>query len=168
MGKPLPSERESFGAAEYRCARYPDCEGQLEVQLGPAPCPKCGKTMLIKGQIGEKGLSYLCVDSPKCPGAHKVSSKWTMCQNCGSEMVYRFSDEGKYFLGCSSYPACAGIKSFPDVFVLSDEVEAGSGSPVKPGPRRRSRKGPAPSKDYMQGPQSWSDKYDDYGNKRKQ
>ena len=168
MGRPLPNEGQCFGDAKYLCAHHPDCEGQLEVKLRPAPCPKCGKTMLIKGQIGEKGLSYRCVDYPKCPGAHRVSSKWTRCQNCGNDMVYRFSDEAKYFLGCSSYPDCDGVKSFPEVFVLTDRVGEGAGTAGKPPPRKHSRKGPAPSKDYQHGPQSWVDKFDDCGNKKNQ
>ena len=85
------------------------------------PCPKCGKTLVIKW--GKNGEFAACPGYPEC----KFTSDFTRgedgnivldaskesdetCEKCGKPMVYKFSKFGR-FLGCSGYPDCKNIKS---------------------------------------------------------
>ncbi|MFN2374942.1 MAG: type I DNA topoisomerase [Candidatus Binatia bacterium] len=92
-----------------------------EVTETELPCPKCGKTLVIKW--GRNGEFAACPEYPEC----RFTSNFTrrddgtivldaaeetdeVCEKCGSAMAYKFSKFGR-FLGCSAYPECKNIKS---------------------------------------------------------
>ncbi|HEY2774029.1 MAG TPA: type I DNA topoisomerase [Candidatus Binatia bacterium] len=92
-----------------------------EVVETDLPCPKCGKTLVIKW--GRNGEFAACPGFPDC----KFTGNFTrrddgsivldapeetdeVCEKCGSAMAYKFSKFGR-FLGCSAYPECKNIKS---------------------------------------------------------
>jgi DNA topoisomerase-1 len=92
-----------------------------EVVETDLPCPKCGKTLVVKW--GRNGEFAACPGYPDC----KFTGNFTrrddgsivldaaeetdeVCEKCGSAMAYKFSKFGR-FLGCSAYPECKNIKS---------------------------------------------------------
>jgi len=92
-----------------------------EVVETELPCPKCGKTLVIKW--GRNGEFAACPGYPEC----RFTGNFTrnedgsivldaaaetdeVCEKCGLPMAYKFSKFGR-FLGCSGYPECKNIKS---------------------------------------------------------
>ncbi len=92
-----------------------------EVRETELPCPKCGKTLVIKW--GRNGEFAACPSFPECRFTSNFTRKEDgsvvldeaeetdeTCEKCGSAMTYKFSKFGR-FLGCSAYPECKNIKS---------------------------------------------------------
>ncbi len=92
-----------------------------EVVETDLPCPKCGKTLVVKW--GKNGEFAACPGYPDCrfTGNFTRREDGTIvldaaeesdetCEKCGSPMTYKFSKFGR-FLGCSAYPECKNIKS---------------------------------------------------------
>ncbi|MFN2424902.1 MAG: type I DNA topoisomerase [Candidatus Binatia bacterium] len=92
-----------------------------EVVETELPCPKCGKTLVIKW--GRNGEFAACPAYPECRFTGNFTRKDDgsivldaaeetdeVCEKCGSAMTYKFSKFGR-FLGCSAYPECKNIKS---------------------------------------------------------
>jgi DNA topoisomerase I len=92
-----------------------------EVTETDLPCPKCGKTLVIKW--GRNGEFAACPGYPECKFTGNFTRKEDgsivldaadetdeVCEKCGSAMAYKFSKFGR-FLGCSAYPECKNVKS---------------------------------------------------------
>ena len=92
------------------CSNYPACHNtkSLNVNNQPEeksdkPCEKCGALMVYKN--GPYGRYLHC---PEC-GTNKsiVIDTGITCPKCGKgHLVKRKSRRGRYFYGCSTYPAC--------------------------------------------------------------
>jgi DNA topoisomerase-1 len=92
-----------------------------EVTETDLPCPKCGKTLVIKW--GRNGEFAACPGYPECKFTGNFTRKEDgsivldaadetdeVCEKCGSAMAYKFSKFGR-FLGCTAYPECKNVKS---------------------------------------------------------
>jgi DNA topoisomerase-1 len=92
-----------------------------EVVETDLPCPKCGKTLVIKW--GRNGEFAACPGYPECRFTGNFTRKDDgsivldaaeetdeVCEKCGSPMAYKFSKFGR-FLGCTAYPECKNVKS---------------------------------------------------------
>jgi len=92
-----------------------------EVTETDLPCPKCGKTLVIKW--GRNGEFAACPAFPDCRFTSNFTRKEDgsieldaleetdeVCEKCGSAMAYKFSKFGR-FLGCTAYPECKNVKS---------------------------------------------------------
>ncbi len=121
----------------WSCSGYPDCTSTLPDdggKPGVAPvaseadpsiiCPDCGKPMRYVKHA--KGDFYGCVGYPGCKrvlrakdgkpstdaSVPRISEKHK-CLICGQGLVRRpCKEEGKFFWGCSGYPACRN--TYPD------------------------------------------------------
>ncbi|MDP3953884.1 MAG: type I DNA topoisomerase [bacterium] len=83
------------------------------------PCPACNKKMLIK--YGRNGKYLMCPDKEGCGTTKPMpeeeakikeleeKTEGEMCPICGKKMDVKRGRFG-YFLGCSDYPTCKGIK----------------------------------------------------------
>lgn len=92
---------------------------EKHVEKSDQICPTCGKPMVIK--YGRFGKFLACSNYPECkttqplPEDQKKENdlaekyKGEKCDLCGKPMNVRRGKYG-YFLGCSDYPNCKGIK----------------------------------------------------------
>lgn len=108
-GSPMIIKFGRFGKY-LACSNYPACHNtkSLNVNNQPEeksdkPCEKCGALMVYKN--GPYGRYLHC---PEC-GTNKsiVIDTGITCPKCGKgHLVKRKSRRGRYFYGCSTYPAC--------------------------------------------------------------
>ncbi len=92
---------------------------EKHVEKTDQKCPTCGKPMVIK--YGRFGKFMACSDYPDCKttlplpedkkNEDELAEKYkdVKCELCGKPMNVRRGKFG-YFLGCSDYPNCKGIK----------------------------------------------------------
>jgi DNA topoisomerase-1 len=107
------------------CSKYPECKatrplgGQARAEAVPSehPCPKCGKSLLIReNKRGEK--FYSCSGYPECKESFNIDPQGNpvpaavetehTCEKCGKPMVLRQGSRGP-FLGCTGYPKCRNL-----------------------------------------------------------
>ena len=133
-----------------------DKESLVPAEESDEICELCGAKMLVK--IGRYGKFLSCSDYPKCKSIKSLKSKdvesednpellnlkeklqGETCDLCGAEMIVRSGRFG-YFLGCSQYPKCKGIKNIDPKGEKEIEVDCplcGQGKIVK----KFSRRGP--------------------------
>lgn len=91
-------------------------------------CPKCGKPAVIK--FGKAGPFLACTGYPACDYTSNFSrdeqgkiapaekkevkrEEAGTCPQCGRVLLVRKSRAGSRFIGCSGYPDCRYVKSFP-------------------------------------------------------
>jgi DNA topoisomerase-1 len=66
-------------------------------------CEKCGKKMVKK--LGKYGLFLACTGWPECRNAKPIPlGKCPKCEN--GMVVQKKGKRGRFFIGCSNYPAC--------------------------------------------------------------
>ncbi len=142
------------------CSKYPECKatrplgGQPRAQAVESehPCPKCGKTLLIReNKRGERFLS--CSGFPECKESFNIDAEGKpvpaavatghTCEKCGKPMALRQGKRGP-FLGCTGYPKCRNLVPVDDqgqpVAAVKVEVKCGKcGAPMAV---RRGRRGP--------------------------
>lgn len=102
----------------FACSNYPDCNSTedfkknldgtytiIEKVFANEPCPTCGKRMAIKK--GKYGKFLACEDYPTCA----TTLPFTLDVQCPECKVGKFAEKksryGKFFYGCSNYPACS-------------------------------------------------------------
>lgn len=102
----------------FACSNYPDCNSTedfkknldgsytiIEKVFANDPCPTCGKRMAIKK--GKYGKFLACEDYPACA----TTLPFTLDVHCPECKVGKFAEKksryGKFFYGCSNYPACS-------------------------------------------------------------
>ncbi len=102
----------------FACSNYPDCNSTedfkknldgsytiIEKVFANDPCPTCGKRMAIKK--GKYGKFLACEDYPD----RKSTLPFTLDVHCPECKVGKFAEKksryGKFFYGCSNYPACS-------------------------------------------------------------
>ncbi|MGZ3790169.1 MAG: type I DNA topoisomerase [Bacteriovorax sp.] len=102
----------------FACSNYPDCNSTedfkknldgtytiVEKVFANDPCPTCGKRMAIKK--GKYGKFLACEDYPTCA----TTLPFTLDVHCPECKVGKFAEKksryGKFFYGCSNYPACS-------------------------------------------------------------
>lgn len=101
-------------------------QSQKQVEKLGENCPDCGKELLIRE--GKFGKFVACSGYPKCKYSRNLNDTKTEnkeekpkkelvkldvpCPKCGSDLVQRFSKRGAFY-GCSSYPKCNFISSYP-------------------------------------------------------
>ena len=100
------------------CSNYPDCnstedfkkslDGKItivEKEYAKEPCPTCGKRLVIKK--GKFGKFLACEEYPTCA----TTLPFTLDVTCPECKVGKFAEKksryGKFFYGCSNYPACS-------------------------------------------------------------
>lgn len=138
-GKPMVLRQGPRGAF-LGCTGYPRCRSTMPVDDQGRPvapvtvdvqCEKCGGPMGIKQ--GRRGPFLGCLNYPKCRGTAPIPEALKeklgdqlappaangadlkaipieeTCENCGSPMVVRKGRRG-YFLGCTKYPKCRGVR----------------------------------------------------------
>jgi DNA topoisomerase-1 len=111
----------------FACSNYPDCNSTedfkknldgtyliIEKVFANDPCPTCGKRMAIKK--GKYGKFLACEDYPTCA----TTLPFTLDVHCPECKIGKFAEKksryGKFFYGCSNYPACTNAmwtKPFP-------------------------------------------------------
>lgn len=78
---------------------------QIKEETGE-PCPKCGKSLLIR--YSKFGKFYACSGYPECkftkPFLFAIKSK--VCPKCAGAIVVKFTKTKKKFYGCANYPKC--------------------------------------------------------------
>ena len=112
----------------FACSNYPECtstedfkkhlDGSYEIipkEYADAPCPECGKKMVVKK--GRYGRFLACEDYPNC----KSTLPYTLDVKCPECKVGNFAEKrsryGKTFYGCSNYPNCTNaVWSLPRDF----------------------------------------------------
>ena len=111
-GHPMVRKTGKYGTY-LACSNYPACsniisEGSAEVS--DTPCPKCGAMMVIKS--GRYGKFLACPNYPSCkstlPYGENVQPAVFagVCPVCGKPTKRLRTKTGKYYYGCSGYPAC--------------------------------------------------------------
>jgi DNA topoisomerase-1 len=100
------------------CSNYPDCNSTedfkksldgvitiVEKEFAKDPCPTCGKRLAIKK--GKYGKFLACEEYPTCA----TTLPFTLDIQCPECKVGKFAEKksryGKFFYGCSNYPACS-------------------------------------------------------------
>lgn len=92
------------------CPNYPKCRNikpfrsaEEKEEVSDKPCPKCGEKMVYR--TGPYGRYLAC---PKCGATQSiVVDTGIECPKCHKgHLVRRRSKKGRYFYGCSAYPAC--------------------------------------------------------------
>lgn len=110
------------------CSRYPMCKntkafnrddkGGLVIAqervLEGRRCPLCASDLVVKdGRFGE---FISCIKYPECRYTEKLMTGIRCPLNCGGELIKRKSLRGRVFYGCSNYPTCKFISSYPVVY----------------------------------------------------
>jgi len=79
-----------------------------EAAMQPAgiTCEKCGREMIIR--FGRFGKFIACSGFPECKNTKPIiKSIGVTCPSCNEgEIIERKSKRGRFFFGCSKYPAC--------------------------------------------------------------
>ncbi|MDR1240344.1 MAG: type I DNA topoisomerase [Oscillospiraceae bacterium] len=75
-------------------------------------CEKCGRQMVVKR--GRYGKFIACPGYPECQNIKKfIQSIGIKCPKCDGEIVKRSAKKGNFFYGCSNFPNCDFISSYP-------------------------------------------------------
>jgi len=121
------------------CSAWPKCRNTKNVDEQGQPvetpetgmrCDKCGSVMVIRS--GRRGPFLGCSAYPKCRNAQPLPEHLRpqaeqmfprrpkvelpeiavseTCPQCGGPMKLRASRQGNFFLGCSRYPKCRGVR----------------------------------------------------------
>lgn len=97
------------------CSQYPECKtaheftrddkGVISIQEREfkGTCEKCEAPMIVKR--GRFGPFLACTRYPDCKFT-KAIPVGVPCPKCKADLVQRRSKRGKFFYGCSKYPAC--------------------------------------------------------------
>jgi DNA topoisomerase-1 len=114
-GQPLLSRWGRFGKF-LACSAYPECKYTRDLSgngRGPDEptdeiCPTCGKPMVIKH--GRFGKFIACSGYPECKTTKPVTLGIACPEpGCEGQLVERRSRKGRFFYGCSAYPACTYV-----------------------------------------------------------
>ena len=110
-GHPMVRKQGKYGTY-LACSNYPECsniisEGTAEVT--ETPCPKCGAMMVVKS--GRYGKFLACPNYPECKstlpyGENGKAAYEGKCPVCGKPTRKLRTKTGKFYYGCSGYPAC--------------------------------------------------------------
>ena len=111
-GHPMVRKNGKYGTY-LACSNYPACsniisEGGLETS--DTPCPKCGAMMVVKS--GRYGKFLACPNYPTCKSTlpYGESAQPAVyegkCPVCGKPTKKLRTKTGKFYYGCSGYPAC--------------------------------------------------------------
>ncbi len=77
---------------------------KLEEEVSDVKCDKCGALMVVRE--GKYGKFLACPNYPNCKNIKPIVEKVGTCPKCGKDVVKKRSKSGKFFYGCSGYPAC--------------------------------------------------------------
>ncbi len=78
---------------------------KIEAERTNEKCPKCGEDLVIR--IGKFGKFVSCSTFPKCNFTKPYAEETGFtCPNDGGKIILKKSKKGRYFYGCSNYPAC--------------------------------------------------------------
>lgn len=95
------------------CSNYPACSNIIsegEAEVSDTPCPKCGAMMVVKS--GRFGKFLACPNYPSCKSTLPYGEKPQdavfegVCPVCGKPTKKLRTKTGKFYYGCSGYPAC--------------------------------------------------------------
>ena len=111
-GHPMVRKNGKYGTY-LACSNYPACsnivsEGNMEVS--DTPCPKCGAMMVVKS--GRYGKFLACPNYPACKSTLPYGENAQpavfegKCPVCGKPTKKLRTKTGKFYYGCSGYPAC--------------------------------------------------------------
>ena len=111
-GHPMVRKNGKYGTY-LACSNYPACsniisEGGLETS--DTPCPKCGAMMVVKS--GRYGKFLACPNYPTCKSTLPYGESTQpavyegKCPVCGKPTKKLRTKTGKFYYGCSGYPAC--------------------------------------------------------------
>lgn len=111
-GSPMVRKTGKYGTY-LACSNYPACSniiGEGETEVSTTPCPKCGAMMVVKS--GRYGKFLACPNYPTCkstlPYGDKVAEGVLegKCPVCGKPTKKLRTRTGKFYYGCTGYPAC--------------------------------------------------------------
>ena len=111
-GSPMVRKTGKYGTY-LACSNYPACSNIIsegETEVSTTPCPKCGAMMVVKS--GRYGKFLACPNYPTCkstlPYGEKVAEGVLegKCPVCGKPTKKLRTKTGKFYYGCTGYPAC--------------------------------------------------------------
>lgn len=114
-GRPMVMRWSKYGKF-LACSGYPECHSVrdidesgggfkvLEIEISPTPCPVCGAQ--VHSRRGPYGRFWACKMFPKCRYTRPITLGIACPKACGGEVVRRRTKRGRFFYGCSKYPAC--------------------------------------------------------------
>lgn len=111
-GSPMVRKTGKYGTY-LACSGYPACSNIVsegEAEISSTPCPKCGAMMVIKS--GRYGKFLACPNYPTCKSTLPYGDKKQevvnegVCPVCGKPTRKLRTKTGKFYYGCSGYPAC--------------------------------------------------------------
>ncbi|MDR2047721.1 MAG: type I DNA topoisomerase [Clostridiales bacterium] len=77
---------------------------KLQPEVSDVICEKCGAHMVVRN--GKYGKFLACPSYPECKNIKPYEKPVSKCPKCGYDVYRRKSKAGKFFYGCSNYPAC--------------------------------------------------------------
>ena len=111
-GSPMVRKTGKYGTY-LACSNYPACSNIVsegEAEVSDTPCPKCGAMMVVKS--GRYGKFLACPNYPSCKSTLPYGEKQSeavfegVCPVCGKPTRKLRTRTGKFYYGCSGYPAC--------------------------------------------------------------
>ena len=111
-GSPMVRKTGKYGTY-LACSNYPACSNIVsegETEVSDTPCPKCGAMMVVKS--GRYGKFLACPNYPSCKSTLPYGEKQSeavfegVCPVCGKPTRKLRTRTGKFYYGCSGYPAC--------------------------------------------------------------
>ena len=111
-GSPMVRKTGKYGTY-LACSNYPACSNIVsegETEVSDTPCPKCGAMMVVKS--GRYGKFLACPNYPSCKSTLPYGEKQSeavfegVCPVCGKLTRKLRTRTGRFYYGCSGYPAC--------------------------------------------------------------
>lgn len=111
-GHPMVRKNGKYGTY-LACSNYPACSNIVSeggIETTDTPCPKCGAMMVVKS--GRFGKFLACPNYPACKSTLPFGETAQpavfegKCPICGKPTKKLRTKTGKFYYGCSGYPAC--------------------------------------------------------------